>query len=617
MSTSGVVGVDGQSDSDSGSHYSESSDEPHLEAEDGDVEEDNASDVDTEDEGSSEHAEGADGDNRILRDPRIWKLGPSFDRKVLKARSKVVRVRGKLRPQYRTLHNAVIESILDPTLDQTSTPLNGSDLGISSWTSEEKSLFFSRLPLWGQGNTKRLAECVGSKSEAEVRDYLQLLQRGSIEDYLQSQRHFGIALDEIPAALEVPTSCEAHLDLAAEALGFKAEKADIKREKARHGSDWLLDVQLAARIEQQLDVETRLDAAGDDVKDVRPQQLSVPAAELLHLGNWLELAKLFMTSSADHEFSWVDLIEGNDERPSLYHTAFSDFHNLAVSLTKRIAYASHFQAMSRIRATDRNDPEHVVRHQDVQAACKMLELNNDWHEFWVGLPRRTRLEIFTRGKEAGDGNKNSRGRILTYNQVESYLRSSAKDEADIVLENESEDAEISSPNDVEEDDNSSTSYDSDFWTDASESERDETRRPLEATTAAEGSEEDSDSKPEEDSDASSEDGKQYDRDKAETAYLEALDQHASRMEERRLWEILRIKPGTDEPKDEEADLPLPPPRKRKRVEDIVDWRDKVEWRPEWEEFQILPGPERFVAMGKRGADAKKRRLEKYGLRDQP
>ncbi|PSK37316.1 hypothetical protein B9Z65_2058 [Elsinoe australis] len=615
MTTQVLASAGDEDDISSGSRYSESSNETpdsqgasedlNVQADDGDEDSEDEDDTGLEDEVL---------EDGVIRDSRMWKRGPSFSEKELKSRLKKKRLRGRYRPKYRDLYNSMIESAIDPAIDNSGLLLEPSDIGVSHWTSDEKTLLFSRLAAWGRGDCHKLSKLIGTKSETEVRDYLDHLLQGSVEDYLTSTRYFGIGLDEIPSAFEVPPECEAELDFAAEALCQRVENSDKKREKSRHGKYWLLDGAAAEEVEsasEEPDPKVQVPDPGRETNPVAEvqstQQIPVEAASLLHLGNWLELASLFMSSSADHQSSWVDIIESNDERPSIYHTAFSDFHTLAIILTKRIIQASIFQAMSRLRASDRNEPEHIVRHQDVQTACRIMGLG-DWKDFWTGLPRRRRLEVFSRGKYAGPDKRTNKAKILNYDQVEAFLRSTSMDEAALDEFEEGKDAAAES---VEGDSSdSSLFYDSDFWTDAPTSEHGQDATQQQSAPLSENREASEPEKVEVESNASSTEVPPYDRDKAETAYLEALDQQASRQEASRLWAILKSKPPEDEPKDEEVNLSAPPPRKRKKMEEIEDWRDKVEYRPEWQEFETVPGPEHFAAMGKVGRDAKKRRLKK-------
>ncbi|PNS21033.1 hypothetical protein CAC42_3370 [Sphaceloma murrayae] len=606
MSTRSSATAGGDEDSDSGSRYSEDSLAALNDADRGASEYDNDGLYDDEEQVGDSASD--DGIPEESESRAIAKRSVYIDSKDLKARRKVSRLRSRYRPQYRALFNSVIESAVDPIADDLEPLIDASDIGASHWTSAEKRVLFSRLPRTGRGDCRSLSESIGTKSEAEVRDYLNILLKGSVEDYLKSKRHFGITLDEVPAAFEVDAACEQELDIAAEKLAWKVELSDRKREKSRHGEYWLLDAAKASELEM-LKQDDRPDdvTATPEHQESLPHQPPVPSASLLNLNSWLELAQVFMASSACAESSWVDLIESHDERPAIYNTAFADFHNLAISLTKRIVQATIFQAMSRLRATDRNAPEHVIRHQDVQAACKVMGLNSDWHTFWVHLPRRLRLQVYTRGKQAGPDKRANKVKILDYDTVESYLRSSATDE-DPMQSARDQAMAISAVEDEEAD--SDMSYNSDLWTDVTVSDTDAAEQH--ATPADQSNDVDSvDEKPGPDSDVSSTEVSPYDRDKAETVYLEALDQQASKQEMQRLWSILKTKPVRDEPKEEDVAHPVPPARKRKRVEDIEDWRDAVEYRAEWQVLESVPAEEQFAAMGKRGRECRKRRLDKY------
>ncbi|KAF4547935.1 Hypothetical protein D9617_34g041150 [Elsinoe fawcettii] len=556
-----------------------------------------------------------------LRDFRIREPGPSFDERYLRLRSIEINGKGHCRPGYRILYNTLIHEVNAPVPTPADLPEDTWINGASCWTAREKSLLFSHIPAGDSSlrNTRKLADHIGTKSEPEVRRYLELLHQASVENSLLTNSSSPVSLEAVPAAWEIPQSIEDQLEASAAALAYEVKKADIEREKLRHGKHWLLDTALSECVEAEIEAASTVQSRSSSQHENKTLDC-VPAAALLHLSNWLELSKLFMSSSADHTLSWVDLIQHNDERPSIYHTAFSDFYNLTVGLTKRIVAAALFQAMSHLRNTDEDGQDRIVREEDVRAACRMLGLRSEWRGFWIGLPRRYKMEVFTLGKVAESSDKNVRGEVLDLAKVEKFLRSSAEHFSSMSPDQLSEKNDIFSGENEETQSDSSTHDESHFWTNVSLTEHsqviaeevpdaDKFESSFEFSTSDESSSSSADEVFDR-TNGSSPRTSLHDRDKAETMYLESLDQQASRKEERRLREVLGVRAGEDSIRDGEADLSRDL-HKRKWLEAMEDWRHKIIWRPEWEEFQILPAPEAFQDMGARAEQAKKRRIERY------
>ena len=173
----------------------------------------------------------------------------------------------------------------------------------------------------------------------------------------------------------------------ADGLAHYQLKGDQKREKKRHGDYWLLTGDVAAEIEASLEARNKESERSkeetqdpEEIKESDRQEednkldndFKVPAAELLNLPSWLRLSELFMYHSPESEENWTNFISKTDETPSMYHTAFQDFHNLTISITRRLVQASIFQAMSRLRARDRDQPTAVVNSTDVRTVADMM-----------------------------------------------------------------------------------------------------------------------------------------------------------------------------------------------------------------------------------------------------
>jgi len=541
-----------------------------------------------------------------------------------KARSWAGRMKG-FTSAYRALYNTeILDANRRYDLD-TLDILQPSQIGGSIWSTDEKQSLFNRLPRLGRHNVRGLAAAVGTKSEAEVHDFLLLLQQGSVEDALSRKHEFGP--EDLPAAFEVPRDCEKRLDIAAKAMASKAEEWDQRVAQKRHGDTWLLTTELACELEEALNERhsqrprTRAQDAEESDKDPaaldqddneqgssEQTRLSVPSAELLHLGNWLELSRLFMESAAEQEEGWWSLVGPEENDPAIYHTTFSDFENLTIMLIKRIIPAAIFQAMSRIRALDQVKPELCVRREDVEEATRLLGLKGNWNEYWVGCARRNHIKVYADPNVSlGDNRKTfkdvygnprfvnlenrqrtRRGYELTYDEVEAALRTSG----DWVEEPQS----IPDINNTVISSSEETPYDedlydnSDFWTETSDSED-----PEDAVIYNKDSRQ-----------------QEAQRNKAEDTYLEALDRQASRAETARLWAVLNHAPKDDK-KEEEGndDLPPLPTRKRRRAADLKDWTEDTEYQSYWEMNEEPLDPKAFEEMELRGLAGRKRRKDAY------
>ncbi|GAM85220.1 hypothetical protein ANO11243_032240 [Dothideomycetidae sp. 11243] len=524
----------------------------------------------------------------------------------LYGRRKSRRLKGWYIPKYRQLYNSTVENAGNRD-DDNDILLEPSTIGASHWTSEEKSLLFSTLKRCDRADVRAFSSVIVTKTESEIRDYLHLLQQGSIEDYMRSRgRTSSFSIDQVPAAFEVDPSCDAALDMAAENLAYKVEIQDQKREQERHGRYWLLTPAISKEIENSALGADNLEAStqpNQTEADKGKSQLPVPATALLRLPNWLELANLFMSLSVDRTTSWVDLIEHNDERPSIYYTAFGDFYTLAVDLTKRLVYAAMFQAMSRIRATQRlKSQDHVVRHSDVQAACRTLGLRGDWLTYWVHAPRRLGLEVWTRGKAMGKDAKDKRGSILTHDQVETALHCGLAE-----FESLAEDGFKPAVNDKLV--NGNPSPDDDFQSDVSSQSSTSSVSPAGRNSVPRclGSALSRRRKRDEGTDADASNGDNSGQDIANDG--------RSRPRKRVMVDHPTPPLGSVKAEHEPA-LPTPPlgSSRRERLEHVDyavrDWRDKTEYVPAWMRNTPLPGPAAFEALGRRGAAAKRKRMEK-------
>jgi RNA polymerase I-specific transcription initiation factor RRN5 len=307
----------------------------------------------------------------------------------------------------------------------------------------------------------------------------------------------------------------------------------------------------------------------------------------LKLKTWLELSeRIFMNPAAPREHeNWRSFVTEDGETPSIRYTAFADFYTLAVSITQRLVQATLFFAMSRLRSTDSKTfgRKPLVKTKDVYAATKVLGLKQDSKEVWRGAARRCGLRVYQRVSQLRM--KTDATKPLSYDEVEAALSSgknsglrmegSTSDFAPTVggigfLEDSNEDATLGpAPS------SSPSAGSSDPWSgDEGEPESEASiHTALESLEAIETSSSETTTHASED------------------LYANALDHQASLVEENSLWSLLGQPPPF--PLNlEEVELPPRPKYQRKRREELVDWRDKVGYRTEWE----MMGP----AVGKRG-----------------
>jgi hypothetical protein len=454
----------------------------------------------------------------------------------------------------------------------------------------EKSMFFAALERLGKDDVPGIASAVRTKSIPEVRQLLLLL-----EDAAKNEGKTKVTLCDIPAAAEIGAECSARLDFAADALGWYQERFEAKREQERFGEYWLITPKIAQEIE---DVQspsrrpsftfspppglvTAQDAPTLQKEDQIPQILQdIPEANLLIPSTMLQLStELFMNGSPNPPSPyphWSTLVSPLASKPSIYRTALIDFHTLVLSLTKRLVQASIIQASSRIRSQGwriKKGVNPLVKKRDVYTAMDMLRMPRDARERWRRVARRCGLRVI-------EGRWEKNQREVPWKEVEeipgsrnSQEPTTTDDEAtpgtdhnDFKARAAREGTPLPSPgvshtvsDDDEESDGQYLSGDSGAGSPhingTSSSASESAESPLDA-------------------------------DEIELQYLESFDQHASREEELRLFDVLGTPPpfiatSTAKAEDGLEQLNLAGGRTRKRDD---DWRDWTEYRAEWEEF---------------------------------
>lgn len=286
-----------------------------------------------------------------------------------------------------------------------------------------------------------------------------------------------------------------------------------------------------------------------------------------------------------------------DELPSIRRTALSDMHTLVVSLTKRIIQTTLFMAMSRLRSMDDTvfKARPLVRPNDVKAATDCLGLPRR-SEYWAKVPRRLGLKVYRKTEQIrAKSDKN----VMSYDEVEEHLERgwgrtfghsgsslglsprqkiahgednedsnvdmdalmlSAYEESELEEGADDELSSVDDPMDVDDEDLSSDAKEDDRddyqpVDEVGQVRRNKLQKKRDMMIAALDDEED--------------------------LFMEALDRKHSLKVEKELWQVLGKEPSKPLPQDT-IELPKEPHRYRKRIWEVLDWRDGVEYLAPWE-----------------------------------
>jgi RNA polymerase I-specific transcription initiation factor RRN5 len=436
-----------------------------------------------------------------------------------------------------------------------------------------------------------VAEMVG-KYELEVRDYLIFLRNREAERHLYEKQTKQISHADIPAAVEISQECETALEQAADALATFQDQYDTAVAEKQYPGMWLIDWDIAGALDEQvLDAEE----AGNESEEFAILE-TVPGEGLFRLSSWLELSeRMFMNPGPPKLHNNWHNIATEDERPALTREALSDFHDLTISITRRLIQTCMFLAESRMRSTKGQgyDPKPSVKEQDVMAALEVLGMTSSLSDTLLGVARRNSLQVIRGSHDKGSG----RSQVLTYDEVERQIlqrkrskrgRRSASTTSkssgtsasveDVVPEprhltagriandQTSRDASPSliSIQDAEADVSMSDVSVSDIEADVQGSQGDEYGElSFHASTSRQKR-------------------RQIHLESQQDAYMEELDRLKSEQEENRLWQILGRNPAATTKRELGEDLGIRPKTLRKTKEDLSDWQGA--FAAEWEVF---------------------------------
>jgi len=456
-------------------------------------------------------------------------------------RAKASTKRRRLRKDgYALLLDQTLRELLEGPTPTDAADFEDSQIGITTWTAHEKSVLFTALDRRGRHDVPALAAAAGTKSIPEVQDYLNLLQKVCVEESLSSRPRL-LRWDEFPAAVEIGEELEQALDKEAEQLRSMDEQRAVRQERAVYGSSVELSEDLVSALE--------LKTEEQDQEGISGRGVLKAALATLNVTKMLELSSTVFMNTLDAPRNWhlTPLSRDTGQRfPSMFCGAAVDLHKLVFTLTQKVTVCAHFFALSRLRAVEKAGQGFAtakqVKRSDVEAALETLGLKRHKHEYWVGVPRRNKLKVYSKRKDrlARVGHDQE----LSYDEVEQRLQAS--------------DSRKSSDN------------------------LREGLVPLDCIAPSE-----------EQISSEVEDPQENDQDTM-NAYAEFVDRQASLIEEGRLWHILGKQP-TAKPYDEQVRPPKLPGLERKAPTDLIDWTTFCQYVPPWECFEAPVPDSAFAA----------------------
>ena len=348
-----------------------------------------------------------DDDGQLRRKRKRRRLSPKPD--IPLGRLPFKRVPGTFSLEYLALLNEDIDDAKEHIIaDPEHSALPTTQLGMVTWTSTEKRLFFDALARLGKGDLPGISSRIETKSIAEVAQYIRLLEEGARTRTTKTRD--AVIPADIPAAAEISPQCSLALDAAADELSLRQQRYEEKREQQKWDEfPWNITREAAAEVEE------------------RPEERREAFANLFNVPSWLRLSdRVFMNASfAENNWRYVD-----EEPPSVRSTAFVDFHNLAVSVTRRIVSATLFFAASRVEAKAGADSRtrSLVKRRDVVAAVESLGMARDSGEFWAKCARRLKLDVYDDDEPASDEEGLS---LLSFDEVEDKLGAGPRNQPSI------------------------------------------------------------------------------------------------------------------------------------------------------------------------------------------
>ncbi|KAK4644410.1 hypothetical protein QC761_304560 [Podospora bellae-mahoneyi] len=254
-------------------------------------------------------------------------------------------------------------------------PLSDSQHGLAYWTETEKILLFESLSRLGPSNPLAISQRLKTKSELEVSAYISLLKSSA-------GGSDPIPVSDIPSAVELsPALCLA-LEDASDAVATKQLTHERTLESNKWGpAHWLITPQNIEEIE----------------RDPDPKMLFHP---LFRLRTWLKLSERVFMNSRVEDYNYRTFLPEKGQKPGIRATALEDFYSLVVSLTRRLVATSIFMAEERIDQKRKSAYPEISRRVwkgDVKAALLAVNMpspaRKEREKFWGEAARRLRLNV--------------------------------------------------------------------------------------------------------------------------------------------------------------------------------------------------------------------------------
>ena len=291
-----------------------------------------------------------------------------------------------------------------------------SQIGAVMWEAAEKARFFQALPSIGRHDLPQLSHRVGTKSMLEVKSYLNQLENAEIDRQLFEKQTKNISQADVPAAVEIGAECETRLEQAADALSAFQEQYDYTLGQQDTALPFIVNLDVAFQLDETTDEVVK---NGDDLSEEAREHSQNPH-EIFNLATFIELSeKFFMHGSRRHpDDNWRALAE-DGEKPAVTQQVIADFHELVVSILRRLMQTTLFLTQSRLKAstTKHQALQRAVTAEDVHSAVIVLKLKDEVWDYWTNLPRRFGFRVVSGSHRRGDNVK----KALTYDEVENYL----------------------------------------------------------------------------------------------------------------------------------------------------------------------------------------------------
>ncbi|CAK7263643.1 hypothetical protein SEPCBS119000_000586 [Sporothrix epigloea] len=289
--------------------------------------------------------------------------------------------------------------------------LETTQVGLSVWTAEEKEMLYEAVSRLGRDDIPRItARLLGSKSEIEVRHYLDLLQRDAERrrNELRAPLYKPL-LSSFPAAAEISEACCDALEESADWIAQREDDEEDRNEGRKWGQHWLLTGDNCSTLSRAAlkiagmptedDASNHLPVTEDGQQPDRTAEigaqlrpLAVPPLALFHVRNMILLSERVFMNGVDEDAHYLGL--GN-ALPAAHMSALHDLYELVYSLTQRVVATAIYSCQARRRPGTRTAPAKTmtVRKRDVYAAVASLGLQKNSHEFWARCPRRLGLKV--------------------------------------------------------------------------------------------------------------------------------------------------------------------------------------------------------------------------------